>query len=40
MKTHTAVAGLFLVLVMLPGLTAADSDLDYVSNMNYGDVIA
>ena len=40
MKTYTAVAGLFLVLVMLPGLTAADSDLDDVSNMNCGDVIA
>jgi len=40
MKKYTAVAGLFLVLVMLPGLTAAYSDRDDVSNMNCGDVIA
>jgi hypothetical protein len=40
MKTYTAAAGFFLVLVILPGLTAADSVLDDVSNMNCGDVIA
>ena len=40
MRKYSAVAGLFVVLVMVPGLTAADSDLDDVSNMNCGDQIA
>ena len=40
MRKYSAVAGLLVFLVMLPGLTAADSDLDDVSNMNCGDQIA
>ena len=40
MRKYVAVAGLFVLLVMVPGLTAADSDLDDVSNLNCGDQIA
>jgi hypothetical protein len=40
MRKYSVVAGLFVFLVMLPGLTVADSDLDDVSNMNCGDQIA
>jgi hypothetical protein len=40
MKKRLLVLPMLVFLVMLPGLTAADSDLDDVSNMNCGDVIA